>query len=419
MPAPPGEQTPGVSSARLALRCAELLGAAAVGSASVAVAWARERDPARRRQVAFARVAESVVGLGPGAVKLSQLLATRRDLLPDQLCESLQRLWGDRVDALSVAETAGADAVARSLSASWGRPRLVGSGSIAHVFHAVDDEGVERALKVVKPGVAAQVRLDMALARRIGALVGRLPPARGIPVAQMVDQLADAIEAQADLVAEAENLQALRRSLDRLDGVRIPEVFESDSDATLLAMEWVPPAELGGDLTEKAELIMLLVYEMLFRGGLVHVDLHPGNLDVLGDDVVVYDAGFVMHVDRATRKALAMFFLGLAVGDGEACARAVVTSCAAVRPGFMFERFAAAMQRIVDQHTGARSGTFNVVSFAGQLFEVQRRFQVYPEASFVFPLLSLVAVEGQVRRLDPTLDFQQLSIPYVGFALEN
>ncbi|MBM6405595.1 AarF/ABC1/UbiB kinase family protein [Phycicoccus sp. CSK15P-2] len=385
-----------------------------------ALARATASPPGERREAALVAVADGWSGLGPVAVKLAQLLATRRDILPPSVCDRLEALWGQGPRSFD----RGDEPVALRLAAASGQPAgtefsLVGSGSIAYVLHATRPDGGHRAVKVVKPGVREAVDVDLALVRGVARVLQHLPAFSGIPVRAMVDHLASAIEAQTDLVAEGRSLVELGAAFADLGHVRVPRHVRTESSADTLVMEWVPAA--GGvarPSEERAEDIMVLVYEMLFTHGLVHVDLHPGNLDTHGDEVVVYDAGFVMRVDHSTRRSLGLFFLGLAVGDGQACARAVVESCEQVPPDADLDGFTEAMQTVVDANTGARSGEFNVVSFSQDLFTAQRAFGLYPDASFVFPLMSLVAVEGQVRALHPGLDFQSLSIPYVGAALE-
>jgi ubiquinone biosynthesis protein len=409
-------------SAILFTRRALQLSAAAGGTvADVATCLIRHHGPDRDKAL-YATLARSVARFGPASIKLAQLLATRRDILPPVLCDELSAFWGDRVEGISPLERQRARQVllASAPGLTFSEVELVGRGSIAYVFHATFPSGAERALKVLKPGVAEEIHADMTIARKLAALVQRVPVTRGIPVKEMADHLCNAIEGQTDLSAEAESLRALRATLESLPHVRVPKPYPDESTPDLLSMQWLPPpvASSTSDAA-KAEEIMLLIYRMLFRDGLVHVDLHPGNLRVEGDAVVVYDAGFVMQIDRAAQKSLALFFLGLAVGDGEACARAVIDACAAVPENFVFDSFADAMQGIIEGHTGARSGQFNVVDLARKLFDVQRRFHIYPSPLFIFPLMSLVAVEGQVRNLHPDLDFQDLSIPYVSMAMES
>jgi ubiquinone biosynthesis protein len=410
------------ASSVLYSRRALQLSAAAGGSlVDVAACLIRNQGPDRKKAL-HATLARSVARFGPASVKLAQLLATRRDILPAGLCDELAAFWGDRVEGISPLEHERARRLLLDMAPglTFSEVELIGRGSIAYVFHATYPSGTERALKVLKPGVAEEIHADMAIARKLAALMQRLPPARGIPVKEMADHLCNAIEGQTDLSAEAESLGALREALASLPHVRVPKPYLEESTPAMLSMEWLPPpAASSTSDAAKAEEIMLLIYRMLFQDGLVHVDLHPGNLRVEGDTVVVYDAGFVMQIDRASQKSLALFFLGLAVGDGEACARAVIDACAAVPEKFVFDSFATAMQEIVEHHSGARSGQFNVVDLARELFDVQRSFHIYPSPLFIFPLMSLVAVEGQVRNLHPDLDFQELSIPYVSMAMES
>lgn len=395
----------------------------AAGGSLVDVATCVIRNPApQRKQALYGTLARSVARFGPASIKLAQLLATRRDVLPAGLCDELAALWGDRVEGISALEHERARRLLQEMAPglTLSDVELVGRGSIAYVFHATYPSGTERALKLLKPGVAAEIHADMVIARKLAALMQRLPAARGIPVKEMADHLCNAIEGQTNLSAEAENLGALREALASLPHVRVPKPYLDESTPAMLSMEWLPPpAASSTSDAAKAEEIMLLIYRMLFQDGLVHVDLHPGNLRVEGDAVVVYDAGFVMQIDRASQKSLALFFLGLAVSDGEACARAVIDACASVPASFVFDSFATAMQGIVERHSGARSGQFNVVDLARELFDVQRSFHIYPSPLFIFPLMSLVAVEGQVRNLHPDLDFQELSIPYVSMAMEG
>jgi ubiquinone biosynthesis protein len=42
---------------------------------------------------------------------------------------------------------------------------------------------------------------------------------------------------------------------------------------------------------------------------------------------------------------------------------------------------------------------------------LQRKFGIHAAAELVFPLLSLLVIEGTIRGLDPDIDFQQVAQP--------
>jgi ubiquinone biosynthesis protein len=49
--------------------------------------------------------------------------------------------------------------------------------------------------------------------------------------------------------------------------------------------------------------------------------------------------------------------------------------------------------------------------FGTDLFKLQRDFGLYAASEFVFPLLSLLVIEGTIRELDPEIDFQAAARP--------
>jgi ubiquinone biosynthesis protein len=173
----------------------------------------------------------------------------------------------------------------------------------------------------------------------------------------------------------------------------------------------------GGNAEENAATardIMLIVFEMLFITGVVHCDMHPGNLvRRTGGGVALLDAGFVHTVPDAVRVALAKFFLNLGFRNGPGCAAAVLSTCAGVRDPALLPDFEHAIDALVEKYGGRPADEFDFLDFSSKLFAAQRDYGVFASSDFVFPLLALLMVDGTVRKLDPGIDFQALARPIV------
>jgi ubiquinone biosynthesis protein len=360
--------------------------------------------------------------LGPSYIKIGQLLSTRRDLLPEEVTTPLGRL----TDGASPPRRRRIERAVRDAYRDRPWPfrefewEPVASGSIATVHEAVTLDGRHVAVKVRRPGIERVMWQDFTLTASAMSLMGMLPKLRKMPFKLMHGQVGGAILRQLDFAAEAASLTALRANLEGgTRNVTIPAPLPELCTAETVVMEFISdlrrfePGELDLDTRRSVQRAVLgTVYEMLFIDGFVHCDLHPGNLYFdLNADLVMLDAGFVIQLPDPVRRSFADFFINMAMGDGWMCAQIVIESAAEVADDCDLEGFRVALGELVSETSGARSGEFDLATFAGRLFDLQRRFGLFPAPEFAFPLLSLLVIEGMIKGFDSDLDFQAEAIP--------
>ncbi|WP_317496408.1 AarF/UbiB family protein [Haloechinothrix sp. LS1_15] len=383
------------------------------------------RMPLARRHVRHGDdwLVSTITELGPAFIKVAQMLSTRADLLPEHRCRELAALY-DTGPPIPLAELEAAlvsslDATTRTaVLASAGKP--LAAGSIACVYRAVLPDGSEVAVKVRRPGIEHSLRVDMTIMRWAARGLSRLPWLRGVPFAEIITQLTAAVYAQLDFEQERVNLALLRDHLAGRDGIRIPAVHEELSSGNVLVMEFIPGLrrDSAAEMTEVDRVgavtaALRAVYQMLFLDGLVHCDLHPGNLYLgPGAGAVIVDAGFTVRLSVHAQDRFSSFFYYMSVGRGEACAD-VVLSTVEPGPATDVDGFRNEIRALIDANTGVPAAEFDLVGFATQLFAIQRRYGLYADPQFVFPILSLLVMEGTIRDYAPGIDFQGEAVPFL------
>lgn len=397
---------------------------AAAGAAARAVVQGRD---AGRRHL-YRRLVHLATRLGPTFVKAGQVLGTRRDVLPGELCDELSVLQ-DNVPPLDARETARAlrEAYGDDISPVFASFDMepVASGSVACVYRATLHSGQVAAVKLRRPDVERLMTLDVTVFRTMAGLLARLPMLRDVPVVDVVTHMGSAVLGQLDFTREAENLSRLRENLAVVPRVWVPKVFAPQCRPRSIVMEFIPG--LAADVARRCSpnarrqfgaSALTSIYQMLFVDGFVHCDMHPGNLYFTErSQVVVLDAGFSVQLTERLRRLFAEFFLNMAIGRGERCAEIVLESAAGLRPDADPAGFRVRMADLVRRNHGLPAREFSLMAFATEMFDLQRRFGVHAAPELIFPLLSLLVIEGTVRELDPALDFQETAKPVLNRGL--
>ena len=368
--------------------------------------------------------------LGGGFVKIGQVPSTRTDILPEEL--TAPRAPPNAQAPFPAAEAL--SVIGRSLSVSPESlfhsfdPTPVGSASIAQVHRAVlRGTGAEVAVKVRRPGIERTVAIDARAMVALARAVSWLPPFRRIPLVEAVEQVAQTVEAQASFCLEAARHRRFFALFASGEPVRVPRLLDEYCSDEVLVMEYFPSlvrinAPELDEVTHRNAVTAGLrsLYKMLFVEGLVHCDLHPGNILVGRDGgVVIVDFGFSTLMRQPERAAFARLFLSIALGDCAAAARIVLETAQRTPDDLDREGFEREIGELITRSTGLRASDFLVSSFVNSLFRIQRKYDIHSSSSFTLAILSLTVYEGIIRQRYADLNFQREAVPTLLMSLRK
>ena len=379
----------------------------------------RGRRPGERLALAFHR-------LGPGFVKLGQALSTRPDLLGEAMAADLSALQ-DRLPPFP-AEQAIATIEAelgQKLDAlfSFFDAEAVAAASVAQVHFAVTAEGEEVAVKVLRPGVEEAFGRHVDLLFWLAQGVERWQPSlRRLKPVETVRRLQAMVDFEMDLRLEAAAASEIAGNFKGDPEFRVPAVDWRRTGRRVLTTERVvgiPVHERDAliaaghaprDIVAKAARVF---FSMVFRDGLFHADLHPGNLFVGPDGAVIaVDFGIIGRLDRRHRFYLADMLRGFLTGDYRLVAQ-IHFDAGFVPTNQSIEAFTQACRSIGEPLLGRPLEEISIARLLSQLFEITRKFEMEAQPQLLMLQRTMVLAEGLGRSLDPSVNMWVLAQPLI------
>jgi predicted unusual protein kinase regulating ubiquinone biosynthesis (AarF/ABC1/UbiB family) len=282
---------------------------------------------------------ECLVELGPTYVKLGQLIASIPGLFPPNLSEECRNLF---CNVASLPPSEMSEVIRTELRGlpeevfDQFNPQPLAAGSIAQVHDARLCDGRRVAVKIQRPGIARMIRADLRLLSRVARLLERYSSrARAANPTGVVDDLRASLQTELEFRREAGAMEEFRCCLHASgfdDGVRTPAVEWSHTTRRVLTMEYIEGHSFdelktsGNWGNQPSELLRKVASAWLVTGlryGIVHGDLHAGNLMVDRDGRVVFlDFGITARLDTQRRQMIRdALVAAIALSDFEPMAR--------------------------------------------------------------------------------------------------
>ena len=368
--------------------------------------------------------------LGPVFVKFGQILSTRRDLLPDDMADSLKHLQ-DRVPSFPGIEAQ--TIIEKSLGASVGElfatfsREPMASASVAQVHAATLKDGRDVVVKVIRPGIERVINQDLSLMYLLATLLERYW-SEG-PRLHPVDVVADydaTIHDELNLQREAANASQLRRNFDNSPLIYIPWIDWDFTRKNVLVMEriqGIPIAdvdalrEAGVNLKVLAEKGVEIFFTQVFRDSFFHADMHPGNIFVdvsnpANPRYIAIDFGIVGTLAPDDQSYLARNLLAFFRRDYRQVAELHIQS-GWVPADTRVNEFEAAIRTVCEPIFEKPLKDISFGHFLLGLFQTARRFNMEVQPQLVLLQKTLLNVEGLGRQLYPELDLWTTAQPFL------
>ena len=376
------------------------------------------------------RLREALEGLGPIFVKFGQVMSTRRDLLPPDIADELARLQ-DRVPpfdsaiAVAIIEKAFGRPLDRIFASFEHTP--VASASIAQVHFATLPNGREVAVKVLRPNMQPAIEKDLALMHMMAGWVeSASADGKRLKPREVVAEFDKYLHDELDLLREAANAAQLRRNMQGLDLVMIPEMVWDFCMPDVMVMErmkGVPISQVqrlrdaGVDMKKLARDGVTIFFTQVFRDGFFHADMHPGNIQVsLAPETfgryISLDFGIVGTLTEVDKEYLAQNFSAFFQRDYKRVAELHLES-GWVPPETRVDELEAAIRACCEPYFDRPLREISLGLVLMRLFQTSRRFHVEIQPQLVLLQKTLLNIEGLGRELDPDLDLWSTAKPFL------
>ena len=372
------------------------------------------------------KLKEALEEMGPLAIKLGQLLSTRRDLIPPELLKQLVLLQ-DRVKPFDndVAKMRIQQSLKADVTTLFSRfdEQPLAAASIAQVHTAALHDGREVVVKVTRPDIRNQILQDFEILEWLGHfLEKRLEAARALHLSEIIQDYRQIILKELDLTLEADNTRRMRHYFTGSSMMYVPEVYMDSKDVmvaeriTGVPISDIPTFErLGMNRKDLAEKGLTIFFTQVFRDNFFHADMHPGNVFVEtinpnNPRFIALDCAIMGELSKHDQMTVARMLLAVMNSDFMQLIQ-VVHQAGWIPPGTDQDALAREMRRTVGPMV---SKPMHELDFAGILIEVMdvaRRFHLEIPPQLMLLLKTLVHVEGLGTDLYPELDIWSLAKP--------
>ena len=376
------------------------------------------------------RLSNSLQSMGTTFIKLGQFLATRPDIIGDELSKELENLQ-DRLPPFSINEAKeiirkdlGEDTFNSIINLS----EPVAAASIAQVHKAqINYNGTIKdvAIKILRPKIKKifneEIDAIMLFAYFVESIVKKT---KRLKLIEVVFLLKEITNLEMDLRFEAAAANEYAENTKNDVGFKVPKIYWNFTSEQVMTLDWIDGVSIRETEelkkqninTDKiAEDIIQHFLRHAVRDGFFHADMHQGNIFVdTNGQIVPIDFGIMGRLDKMSKRFLAEILFGFIQRDYKKVAE-VHLIAGLVPKQVPIDDLAQALRSIGEPIFGQAVKDISGGKLLKQLFDVTEKFNMQTQPQLLMLQKTMVVVEGVARKLNPETNIWITSKP----VLEN
>jgi ubiquinone biosynthesis protein len=376
------------------------------------------------------RLSSSLESMGTTFIKLGQFLATRPDIIGEELSEKLENLQ-DRLPPFSshqAKEIIKNDLGNNTYNSIINLSEPVAAASIAQVHKAqINDNGTIKdvAIKILRPNIKRIFNEEIDAMMFFAFLVESfIRKTKRLKLVEVVFLLKEITNLEMDLRFEAAAANEYAENTKNDVGFNVPQIYWNFTSENVMTLDWVDGVSIRETeelkkrnfKTEKiAEDIIQNFLRHAVRDGFFHADMHQGNIFIDNNGhIVPIDFGIMGRLDKISKRFLAEILFGFIQRDYHKVAE-VHLIAGLVPKDVPIDDLSQALRSIGEPIFGQTVKDISGGKLLKQLFDVTEKFNMQTQPQLLMLQKTMVVVEGVARKLNPNTNIWTTSKP----VLEN
>ena len=372
------------------------------------------------------KLCESIQGMGTTFIKLGQFLATRPDIIGEEISKKLEKLQ-DRLPPFKMQEaenilkeSLGVDNFNTILNLS----EPVAAASIAQVHKAqINENGTVKdvAIKILRPEIKKVFNEEIDALMLLAYIIqSTITKTKRLKLVEVVFLLKEITNHEMDLRFEAAAANEFSENTKNDSGFFVPQIYWNYTSEKVLTLDWVDGVSIRErDLINKKNIDVKNIASNIIqhflrhavRDGFFHADMHQGNLFINeSGQIVPIDFGIMGRIDKLNRRYLAEILFGFIQRDYKKVAEVHLVA-GLVPNNVNVDELAQALRSIGEPIFGQSVKDISGGKLLKQLFDITEKFNMQTQPQLLLLQKTMVVVEGVARKLNPETNIWETSRP--------
>ncbi|MDA9807215.1 2-polyprenylphenol 6-hydroxylase [Alphaproteobacteria bacterium] len=367
-----------------------------------------------------------LTNLGPGFIKFGQALSTRPDLIGVETCEYLKKLQDDIKPfpgsiAKQIIEAETKESVDNIFSSFEEKP--IASASVAQVHKAIFKNGEIVAVKILRPNIEKLLFNDFRFFYWFAKCLELcVPNFKRFKLSKNVEVLSEISLNELDLTMEAAAAEELSENFKDHLNYKVPKIYWEITSTNVLVLEYVDGIRIDDletlkknnhnirKITETGTEVFFL---QVFRDGFFHGDMHPGNILINDDGILVpIDFGIMGRLSNKDRQFLALLLVHLLNKNYKKVVE-IHSQANMLGENISHDHLAQAIRAISTPILNKPIGEVSLAKLLGQILTLSKEFNIEVQPQFTLLQKTMLMAEGTTRQINPNINMWNLSRPLI------